>query len=373
MKFFLPVRYGFRQARRHPKLVFLLYLVSLLPALFTAYLAWNDLAPELDHSLFADRALEGGRYAVWSDYMMAEGNAFGLVMTTLLALTALTFLVQVLASAGVVESLLQREHRREHPFLLGIGRHGWRFVRSAVWFLVGLAVLGALVGAAMGGVNELASEASNGLYQLWGWFAILLLGLLAFIPLDLAFGLSRIAAATHGDGRTFVGFFKALGHSLRHPLILWPLWLCFVVPVALLHWAYLAGRVAVQPGGVGGIVLVVLAHQVVFLLAAWFRVALWGGEIAYYQAAGEPRWCGKGLKKTAQLSRPVRERGSDSPDAARSPAGTAPGTAPARGTAPAPVAPEGPLEPTIDLDLHDDADEAGPQRRPDNQEGPTAL
>ena len=275
MKYFLPARFGFRRARRRLGLAFFLYLASLLPALLVAAMAWLDMTPHLNHSLFADRALEGGRWAVWSDYLRAEGSDFGLVTATLMVLVVPTFLVQLLVSAGVVESLLQREHRREHPFLLGIGRHGWRFFRASFWFVGCLLLLGVLFGAGMSGVEHVAEEARNGLYQLWGWIAVMVVWLLLFIPLDVAFDLTRIASATHGDGRTFVGFFKALGHTLLHPLILLPVWVCFVVPVVVLHGAYLAGRVVWAPGSLGGVVLVVVAYQVVFLLAAWFRLGLW--------------------------------------------------------------------------------------------------
>lgn len=293
MKFLLPLRHGLRSARRQPGLTFLLYLASLLPALLPAYLAWTDLAPELGDSLFADGALEGQRFAVWADYARADGSDFGLVAATLLVLVVVVFVVQVLVAAGIVEALLQREHHREHPFLLGIGRHGWRFVRSTFWFLGLAGVVAALFLAGMEGTETLAEEMRDGRYQLWGWVVVMAVTALLFAAVSLAYDLSRVACAAHGGGRTFVAYFKALGHVLRHPLILLPLWLGFVLPVVVLHGAYLAGRMEWAPGGWGGIVVVVAAQQLVFLLAAFFRVGLWGGLVGYHQAIGEPDWGGR--------------------------------------------------------------------------------
>lgn len=291
MKFLLPLRHGLGGARRHFKLVFLVYLLSLLPALLVAYLAFRDLLPELGRSLFAGRALEGDRMGVWNDYLRSADSTFDLVTGAAVAIAVIALILHILTAAGVVEALLSRERRREHPFLLGVGRHGWRFTRSALWFAVALVPLGALLAAAFGGVNEIASSQADGRIHLFGWPIALGLGLLVYMFLDLGYDLSRIAAATHDAGGTFLGFFRGLFHALRHPLILAPFWLLLTLLVVGLHLAYVAGRAAVQPGNLLEVILVVLVQQVVFLAAAYLRVSLWAGEIAYYQAMGEPPWC----------------------------------------------------------------------------------
>jgi hypothetical protein len=293
MKLLLPIRFGLRAARRHLGLVLLVYLLALLPALLVGALAWFDLAPEMSHSLFADEALEGNRLGVWNDFQRAEASSWEMVRISLLLAALVALALQVLTAAGVVEALMRRERRREHPFLLGIGRHGWRFVRSALWFLLAAAVLLVLVRLGMSGVNDLAGERGDGRLQLWGWGAVLLAALLVYALLDLAYDLSRIAAAAHDDPRTFAGFVKALGHALRHPLRLAPLWLFFSLLVLGLHLAYVTGRAFAQPSNLGEVALVLALQQVVFLAAAFLRVGLWGGEIGYYQALGEPRWCGR--------------------------------------------------------------------------------
>jgi hypothetical protein len=293
MKLLLPIRFGLRAARRNLRLTVLVYLLSLVPALLVAALAYLDMAPEMDRSLFAGEALAGNRIGVWNDFTRTGGSDFGMVTSALL-LTALAVVVlRVLTAAGVVEALLAREHHRERPFLLGVGRHGWRFLRSAVWFAIAVVVLGGLVSLAFTGVNHLAAERTDGALQLWAWIGVLAVAFLLFVPLDLGYDLSRIAAAAHDDRRTFVGFFRALGHALRHLLLLAPVWLLFSLAALGLHLAYVTGRAFVQPSSLAAMALVVVAQQAVFLAAAFLRVALWGGEIAYYQAAGEPRWCGR--------------------------------------------------------------------------------
>ena len=139
MKFFLPLRHGLATAARRPKLILLVYLLSLLPAAVVALLAYLDMAGLMNDSLFAGLALAGERMAVWNDYQRADASGFGMVNQAALILAGFAVLLHILTAAGVVEALLHREHERERPFLLGIGRHGWRFTRSAIWF--GIAVV----------------------------------------------------------------------------------------------------------------------------------------------------------------------------------------------------------------------------------------
>lgn len=315
MRSLTPIRFGLRGARRRLGLVLLVYLVGLLPALLVAVEAAEDLSGGLAHSLFAEEALAGNRWAVWQDLgadpKSDPSGAFG----GFSALAALGLLLQVLAAAGIAEVLLFREPRGEHPFLLGIGRHGWKFVRSALWFGGALLLLAAAVAAGFGLVDEVARQAADARLQLAGWIGVLAVALLLYVPLDLAYDLSRVSAAAHGDRRTFVGFFRALGHALRHPLRLAPLWLFFTLLSAGLVVAYVLARAAVTPANVGHVALVLLAQQLVFLLLAFLKVGLWGAEIAYYQAVGEPRWCGR-RERPARRAERAERASSEEPRAA---------------------------------------------------------
>lgn len=288
-----PLRFGLRGARRRLGLVLLVYLVSLVPALLVAVEGAEDLSDGLAHSLFAQEALSGNRWGVWQELGNDAKTDLSGALGGFYALGALGLLFQVLTAAGVAEVLLFREPRSEHPFLLGVGRHGWRFVRSAIWFGLALVAVAVAVGAGFAAVNRVATEAADGGLQLAGWIGVVVVALLVAIPLDLAYDLSRVAAAAHGDGRTLGGFFRALGHSLRHPLRLGVLWLPFhLVGLALVVGGVLA-RAAVAPREGWHFLLLFLAAQALFFVLAFLKVALWGAEIAYYQAIGEPRWCGR--------------------------------------------------------------------------------
>lgn len=297
MRSLTPIGFGLRGARRRLGIVLLVYLASLVPALLVAVEAAEDLSDGLAHSVFAEEALAGNRWAVWQELDDDPKSDLSGALGGFYALGALGLLFQVLVAAGIAEVLLFREPRGEHPFLLGIGRHGWKFVRSALWFGAALVLLIGAVAVGFGLVGEWAAEAADARLQVAGWIALLAVAFLLYVPLDLAYDLSRVSAAAHGDRRTLAGFFRALGHAFRHPLRLAPLWLFFNLLAAGLVVGYVLARAAVAPTGVGHVALLLLAQQLVFLLLAFLRVGLWGAEIAYYQAIGEPRWCGRREKR----------------------------------------------------------------------------
>lgn len=309
MRELTPIGFGLRGARRRLGIVLLVYLASLVPALLVAVEATEDLSDGLAHSLFAEEALAGNRWAVWQELANDPATSLAGALGGAPLLGALALLLQVLVAAGVAEVLLFREPRGEHPFLLGIGRHGWKFLRSALWFGGALVLLVGAVAVGFELVGEQARQAANARLQLVGWIGVLAIVFLVYVPLDLAYDLSRVAAAAHGDRRTFVGFFRALGHSLRHPLRLAPLWLFFSLLSAGLAVGYVLARAAVTPRNAGHLALLLLAQQVVFLLLAFLKVGLWGAEIAYYQAVGEPRWCGRRERRARR--REARDRAEE--------------------------------------------------------------
>jgi len=284
---------GLRGARRRPGLVAIVWLAALLPALGLAIVAWDEIAGDLSHSLFAAEALRGGRVAVWGELRGPESDLDAVYSAALLGALAMV-VVHALVAAGVVETLLGRHRRGDRPFVRGVALHGWRFLRSAGWFLLAAALLAGLVAAAMAAVTE---HAPSGSAQLAGWGAVLAVALLLYMPLDLAYDLSRIAAAAHGDGRMLVGFLRALGHSFRRGLVLFPLWLLFTLAILAVHLGWIAARAELAPGSLGEVALVLAAQQLVFLLAAFLRVALWSAEVAYVQGAGDPRWAGRRAKR----------------------------------------------------------------------------
>lgn len=289
MGFLTVFRLGLRRARRHLGLVLLAYLASLVPALLVLNLASTDLAPHFDRSLFADRLLEGDSAPPVLDFMTNQPRGERDLRAILVPRLLLTTLFQILVAAGLVEALMERNIRHDRPFLAGIGRHGWRFVRSAAVFTCTAALLLGLLRVG----TSFAAEGGDDLAEVLGWLVFALAGGLVYAVLDVAYDLSRIAAAAHGDGRMLVGFFRALGFTLRRPGVVLPLYGLFTLPMLALPVGYLALRQGWWITDGLTMAGLLLFQQALFMLQAFLQVGLWGAEVAYFQGLGEPRWCGR--------------------------------------------------------------------------------
>lgn len=363
MLIFTLVRHGFARAARHPGAVLLLFLAGLVPALLVTSLISADLAPALDSSLFAAELLEGNSLGVWIDYQRSEGADLQPLGAVLPWRFLLVVLLQILVAAGLVEVLLERSAGRERPFLAGVGRHGWRFLRSGLVF--GVFLLLAVL--ATSPVSLLFREGDD-TRALVGTLTELIALYLLYLVLHAAYDLSRIAAAAHGDGRMLVGFFKALGFTFRKLHVLLPLGIFFTLLPAILRGAgfYLRSRLELTTGGevLGWLV----GQQVLFFALAFLRTSLWGAEVAYFQGLGEPRWCGRKGKPPT----PPPSLGDSPPPRKEEPAAAVAGTATveplpelgAEGDEPAgPGTPGGagepPLSDTVDL---------GPEPAPPGEE-----
>lgn len=296
MRFLTALRLGLRRVHRRPGLIVIAWLAALLPALLLTGVLWRDLGDAVDHSPFARQALEGNRFGVWTDFSASPALDLAPLRETLNLRFLLVVALQALVSAGIVETLLGAAPRSTHPFLLGVGRHGWRFLRSLLWFGLSVVLLAAAAGGWLVGALHVSQEAADAGLHLWGLAIGIVLTVLLFAFLDLGYDLSRIAGAAHRDPRMLKGYLVALGHALRHPLLLLPLWLTFALLGLAASAGYLALRAAWSPGSLGAVLLLLLVSQLFLLLHAWLRVGLWGSLIAYYQAIGEPRWCIKGRR-----------------------------------------------------------------------------
>jgi len=284
------VREGFRIAGRHRRLVLVLWLAPLIPALVLGSMAAANLVPNLGKSLFADYALDGGWFVVLSEFRGARAYALGpIVGRGVAAMAVLTLLLQVMISAGVVETLL--EVREKNPFILGIRRNFLRFLRTTGTLLIPTAVL--LVGCRLliKGFSKLAETQADGRLDVIGFVVAAGLFLVLWAPFDLAADLSRISAARHNDHSMVKGFFRAWRVVIQRPGLFVPLYLVFLLLPLTLHAAYSVLRAPWTPSTAIAIIVLLLAQQSVMVVRAFFKLGFWGAEIAAFRECDEPRFC----------------------------------------------------------------------------------
>jgi hypothetical protein len=283
------VREGFRITGRHKRLVLVLWLAPLIPALVVGAMAAANLSPDLGKSLFADRALDGGWFVVLMEFRSSPADALKPIVTRgLIVMAFLTLLLQVSISAGVVETLLERPS--DHPFFLGIRRNFLRFLRTTC--VLAVLTVGILyVSRALVRVFFRMAEAqSDGRFDIFGIITAVMLFIIVWAPLDLAADLSRISAARHDDRSMVRGFFRSWLTVIRRPELFVPLYLVFLMLPLALHAIYATLRSPWTPSTAAAIAVLFVAQQTVMLIRAFFKLGFWGAEVTAFRDLEEPRW-----------------------------------------------------------------------------------
>ena len=284
------VREGFCIAGRHKRLVLMLWLAPLVPALVVGAMAAANLSPALGKSLFADRALDGGWFVVLMEFRTSPADALGQIVTWGVAVMAvLTLFVQVVVSAGVVETLLER--RPDHPFVLGIRLNFLRFLRTTGVLAVLTVVVLIACRLLIKGFFRIAEAQADGRFDIVGMVAAGVLFIVLWAPLDLAADLSRISAARHDDRSMVRGFFRSWWTVIRQPGLFVPLYLVFLLLPLALHAVYSALRSPWTPSAAIAIATLFVAQQTVMVIRAFFKLGFWGAEVTAFRDLEEPRWC----------------------------------------------------------------------------------
>jgi len=290
MSFMNCISEGFRIAGRHKRLVLVLWLAPLLPALALAVMIASNLAPCLGRSLFADRALEGDWLVVLLEFRASPADALGPILSIgVIVMAVLSFVLQVVLSAGIVEVVLERTER--NPFVLGVRNNFLRFFRTSVMLTACTVVAVIAARLLMRGLFKIAEAQSDGRFDLFGVVAAAVLFFLLWAPLDLAADLSRIASARHDQRSMLRGFLRAIGSVFRRPGLFVPISLVFLgLPLAA-HLVYYQIRSPWSAATLMTIVASLLLQQTVMLLRAFFKLGFWGTEVAAYRRLEEPELC----------------------------------------------------------------------------------
>lgn len=302
------IRFSIDRVRQHRRLVWVLYFTSLAPALLWAGLLGKHLFPGFSDRPLSEELLGSKAFMTWMEYAGGPDVKVGAVLGLLPLFLVAAWLLQVYVSAGVAHVMVPEDPRREGPEQApslwdGIHRFGGRFVRSGLIFLVAVALLLAVVGSLSGVGTALAEHFEDERWKLGVFLLQALLGLALFIPLDLAYDLSRISAVAHDGRRMFGGFRKALGTTVRSPRF-WIFYLGVILAVvavmAIYGWATSLG----SPSGGVTIFLMFCFQQIVLWVRSHLKLGLWAGEIGMFRALGGPDWCSRGRRRPTAYPAP---------------------------------------------------------------------
>jgi hypothetical protein len=278
---------GLAAAARHPRLVLLLWLVPLLPALAVALLISSVLEP-FDRRPFAARILEGQWVGPWIDFLESPFNHLDSALGpgVFLAL-GIGVVAQIVVAAGLVEVLLRGS--AHGAFFTGIRRNGWRFARAAGWLVVMLGLLAVPPIVLARVCFKLAESTANGWLDVAGVVGAAVLAIVLAAPVLMAYDQSRLAAAAYSEGSMLLGLLRSLVFVVRHPLRFGALALLTGLLPLTVHLAYGWVRAAWVPSTAFQILMLLLVQQSVMLVRAYLKLGLWAAHVGMWRELGSPR------------------------------------------------------------------------------------
>ena len=287
---FASVGIGLGAARRHARLVLLIWVIFLVVALAAVWPAWAWWRGALEHAIEGDRLLGPNALPVLKELVHFDRTgAFGLVFAGLIGSALVALLLNPLIAGGLIGVLVADAGRPAGPRFFEIGARYYGpmlrtlLVTGVIALVVILLVMG-LVGAVQDAVAERGAA-----------MAALVLGVLQLPLMILQIGfftavldLSRIRLIRHESRRAVPAVFR----SLRVVLVRLPA-LALIGAVFLLLLALLAaltlGVRSVLPGASWGVLVAGLVLQQLFSLGRTaLRIALIGAEIAIAPLPPEP-------------------------------------------------------------------------------------
>lgn len=204
-----------RRVVRHPRVIVLLFSVSLL-------LAWLGSLPlrfaagdMMDHSLAAKGLAQGSDLSVFLEFTQSPETAFGPLASASLAPLLLSFGFLLFVMGGVLASYGSTRKLGLGEFFQAGGAHVWRMTKLTLLSLLPFALVGGVFAVlkSMGGKLDESAHERLGFYALMGALGVLtLLALWVRAWFDLAQA-RTVARDERGMFRTALRSFRAV--SLR--------------------------------------------------------------------------------------------------------------------------------------------------------------
>lgn len=271
---------GLREAARRPGLSLWLWAVNTAFAAAIALPLGLALDRLLAKAPAGDVLLQRYAFDLAADLRRAAPDLGGMLRLASVAAGIAALLLAPYVAAGTVE-VLRTVPSRSGPFRFARGAWllGGRFLRLGLVAIPVMILAGGLAAlpwlAIRHGMKEsTAATARDALAWLSLGSAVLAIAA-ALLALDLA----RLDLARRDDRRAFRGYLRAIRMVAFHPVRILGLALVTILPLAAAFVLYCAVHARFTATTAGTIAGLVIAQQLISLLRAGTRVALWSGEI----------------------------------------------------------------------------------------------
>ena len=268
-----------RRAAREWRLALLLWGLEALLALVVAAPLLPFFAGELAANPLADRLMERFDLVLVADLAETSRPFFAALGPLLALAVAGALFLNAFAAGGALAALGGADRRPVAVrFFAGGARHFGRFLRMGLVAAALAAACGGLVSAPVWIARGALADPAEGA-RFWlgvaGLAALAFGALLALLALDLA----RVRVAESGERRGVRLLFGSFRRLLRRPGSPLALWAGLALALVAAGCALAALRGAIVPRSGLLLLALILLQQAAVAARAFYRVALWAGEM----------------------------------------------------------------------------------------------
>jgi hypothetical protein len=207
---------------RRQRLVWWIFLVTLVLGGFAGRQVSNSVAPFLDHSLAADRLVHGfdiGTVAMLATQPEAplSGHSGGAVATVF-------FFFMLFITGGVLEVYRRDDKVPTAAFFEACGAFFWRFFRLCLVFLIVLIPVGGLAALLWNQAGKVMDRSVQDVPALWFYGVTIALTLFLLMTVRLWFDLAQVIVVAHNERKVRRALKTAAGLLRRNFLRLFGLY-----------------------------------------------------------------------------------------------------------------------------------------------------
>jgi hypothetical protein len=137
MIIFKALRQGIQQTWKYKPMVFFLYLLTFLLAVFVAYPLKSLLESTIGHSMMVADLVKGFDYTFLNDFKNAHGDGFLPIIDQSITVLILYLLLFIFVTGGIIATFIQQAPKYNRSIFWGqSAEFFWRILRLTVYFIL---------------------------------------------------------------------------------------------------------------------------------------------------------------------------------------------------------------------------------------------